>query len=148
MRLAASGIWVGENQVPRLIRAHELLAPLRDHPFGAWTHSGCGSGSRDRTPLGLVGRAWRIGGRLTGIVRSPYVPGQQHPIVVHVAVESHQPDVDAAVRQVGHHSVGARVEAETDQDPPDLPDGFSALASVPFLVMPRRSTKPVSTGSP
>ena len=51
-------------------------------------------------------------------------------------MESHQPDVDAPVRQVGHHSVGARIEPETGQDHPDGPDGFSPPASVPFLEVP------------
>ena len=32
--------------------------------------------------------------------------------------------------------MGARIEPETDQDHPDGPDGFSPLASVPFLEVP------------
>ena len=48
-----------------------------------------------------VGRGWRTGGRRTGIVRSPYLPGQQHLLVVNVAMEGHQPNVDGPVRQLG-----------------------------------------------
>ena len=75
-----------------------------------------------------VGRGWRTGGRRADIVRSPYLPGQQHLLVVNVAMEGHQPDVDGPVRQVGHHSVGARMEPGTDRDHPDGPDGLSPLA--------------------
>ena len=57
-----------------------------------------------------VGRGWRTGGRRAGIVRGPYLSGQQHLMVVNVAMEGHQPDVDSPVRQLGHHSVGARIE--------------------------------------
>ncbi|MDE2980878.1 MAG: IS3 family transposase [Gemmatimonadota bacterium] len=40
-RLAARGIRVGKNRVLRLMRAHELLAPVRrGHPRGDKTHSG------------------------------------------------------------------------------------------------------------
>ena len=41
-----------------------------------------------------VGRGWRTGGRRAGIVRGPYLPGQQHLLIVNVAMEGHQPDVD------------------------------------------------------
>ena len=64
-----------------------------------------------------VGRGWRTGGRRPGIVRSPYLPGQQYLLVVSVAMEGHQPDIDGPVRQLGHHSVGGRME-------PGWPEGF------------------------
>ncbi len=112
-----------------------------------------------------VACAWRTGGRRTGIVRSPYLPGQQNLMGVNVAMEGHQPDIDSPVRQLGHHSVGVRIGPETDQDHPDGPEGLSPLASVPLLEVPyardavvagslgrkgssmaARSTKPVSAG--
>ena len=51
-------------------------------------------------------------------------------------MEGRQPDIDSPVRQVGHHSVSARIEPETDQDDPDGPEGLCAPGSVPFLEVP------------
>ena len=100
-------------------------------------------GRRDSALGGLpfqVGRGWRTGGRRAGIVRSPYLHGQQHLLVVNVAMEGHQPDVDSPFRQLGHHLVGARIEPETDQDHPDGPEGaVTQIASpleAPFAVEP------------
>ncbi|MXX91820.1 MAG: hypothetical protein F4Y68_21685 [Boseongicola sp. SB0665_bin_10] len=58
---------------------------------------------------------------------------------MNLAMEGHQPDVDSPVRQLGHHSVGARIETETDQEHPDGSEGLSPLASVLFLEVPMRS---------